>query len=64
MASDTPPRLAQQRAKRMLRDMQDGAFAVLAFPDGDAESVRIYASGLDESKMRKIEQFVQAVINE
>jgi hypothetical protein len=63
MAGETP-RLAQQRVKRMLRDMQDGAFVVLAFPEGDGDDLRIYASGLDPEKMRKIEEFVEAVINE
>lgn len=63
MDQDTP-RLAQQRAKRMLRDMQTGAFVVLAFPNDNSDDLRIYASGLTPAKMRKIEAFVEAVINE
>lgn len=64
MAKDEPPTLARQRTRRMLRDMQDGAFAVLAFPDGNPDSIRIYASGLDADKLRRIEQFIDAVIHE
>jgi hypothetical protein len=64
MASDDTPRLSQQRAKRMLRDMEQGAFAVLAWPDGSTDSIRIYASGLDARKMQRIEAFIEAVINE
>lgn len=58
------PRIAQHRAKRMIRDLQSGAFVVLAFPEDDSDDLRIYVSGLDPEKMRRIEQFVETVINE
>lgn len=64
MAQDPPDALARQRTRRMLRDMQKGPFAVLAFPDDDADNLRIYASGLDEDKLRRIERFIESVINE
>lgn len=58
MSAQTPEpvRLGTQRAKRMLRDLQDAPFVVLAFTDGE---LRIYTKGLDDAAMRKVEELVE-----
>lgn len=55
-SSDEPTRLGTARARRMLSDLKEAPFVVLAFTDGE---LRVYAKGLDEAALQKVQELVE-----
>lgn len=56
-----PARLGTKRAKQMLQDLVDAPFVVLAFTDGQ---LKVYAKGLDEEAMQKVNDLVEDLADE